>query len=222
MLTVLLCFLLQNSIASSRRKSSGLSCELTQRKSGLSDILVKIQCIGNPLLAFHSYSKFDVSQAFSQTNQMQRWPRGMWPQRFFPQFSTRQVWSWKCQSVISNHGSVLAKREWQDKCLASSGQLVPLKKEDFQMCPHLLASPWSYPVSRFEGRKKKMESVILSGPSPEETSEKLPGAVRSWAGTWFGDQQLPHPCRGKGMSKPNPGRSPLQMSQELLSPSVSI
>lgn len=102
-------------------------------------------------------------------------PENCDPKQFSPLFSTRQVSRWRCWSIISNHGSVLAKQERWDKCSASSGPLVLLKEEDLETRSHPLASPWSFPVSWFEGRKKKkkMESWILPGPCPEESPSEV-------------------------------------------------
>lgn len=80
---------------------------------------------------------------------------------------------------------------------------------------------WPHPGHSLAGGKEEEEAGKL-GSARSLSSQRLSGAVRIWAGTWFGIQWLPHPCRGKEVSKPNPGRSLLQMSKKLLLPNVSI
>lgn len=212
----LLCFLLQNSVASSRRKSSGVSCELLKGEKWVagfsSQHVASRQAV--TVLSFLTWSLTFPRSCFKRAEHKND------PEecdlKHFPPFSTRRVSRLQCRSVTSNHGSVLATREWWDKGLASSR----LEKEDLECTlppPHLTPLIPCSLIWVEEGEYGKLGSA-RSLPR----RKRLPGAVRSWAGLWFKAQQHPHPCRAKRVSKPSPGCSRLQMSQELLLPSVSV
>ena len=73
-------------------------------------------------------------------------------------------------------------------------------------------TPWPHPghslFPDLRGGRRRWKVGFCQVPAQKKASQRLSGAVRGWAGAWFGAQWLPHPCRGKRVSKAQPWTLP--------------